>query len=55
MNSESELSITVMDEDTVTDDLVGECTVFLDLIKQKQKVQEWYKLEYKGREAGQIK
>ena len=47
--------MTVYDEDTITDDLVGDTNIFLDLIKQKGKVQEWYKLQYKGREAGLIK
>ena len=49
---ETEILIKVMDEDTFTDDLVGQVTIMLDKVKMQGKVQEWHKLQYKGKEAG---
>jgi Ca2+-dependent lipid-binding protein len=55
LNKEEQITISVYDEDTVTDDFIGNSVMFLDEIKKKGKFNDWIKLQYKGKEAGQIK
>ena len=53
---EDTVRVEVYDEDTVTDDLVGETTYYVDEIKKRKKIIEnQLKLSYKGKEAGFIK
>lgn len=54
LENEDTIDIAVYDEDTVTDDLVGETTLFLDEIKKRKSYDEWVKISYKGKEAGQV-
>ena len=48
------MTVTVMDEDMVVDDLVGRVTVDLEEVRQKLKIMKWYTLEYKNKKAGEI-
>ena len=50
----TELFIRVMDEDTCSDDMVGETRLNLDPIISKGTFKDWVTIHYKGKEAGQI-
>ena len=52
--AETEITFTVMDEDVTSDDHVGSGTLFLDDIFKKGKFKDFIKLQYKGKEAGQL-
>lgn len=54
-NMENCLNIEVWDEDTISsDDLVGETSISLSEVFEKKRLQNWYVLSYKGKEAGKI-
>lgn len=43
-----------MDEDTVSDDLVGETRINLDTVMKSGQFKDWVTIHYKGKEAGSI-
>ena len=54
LNRESEMTLTVMDQDMVVDDIVGTVNVDLEEVCLKVKLMRWYTLEYKNKKAGEI-
>jgi Ca2+-dependent lipid-binding protein len=46
--------MTVFDEDVTSDDHVGSTVLFLEDVFKKGVLKDWIKIDYKGKEAGQV-
>lgn len=44
----------IYDEDTVSNDKVGEVLIKLSALCLEQGLDEWFKIEYKGKAAGTV-
>lgn len=54
ITNQSLMNVEIWDKDTLSNDLVGECTIPLNAIIEKKKSSEWYTLSYKGKNAGEV-
>ena len=49
-----DLTITVLDEDLTSSDLVAETTIKLTALCHNQGIDDWFGVQYKGKSAGKI-
>ena len=54
IGSTTELSMTVKDEDTCSDDLIGDTRINLEPVMKSGQFKDWVTIHFEGKEAGSI-
>jgi Ca2+-dependent lipid-binding protein len=54
ITDEKELAIRVLDEEVVSDDIIGETRIDLTEVFKKGQWKDWVDIHYEGKEAGQV-